>query len=60
MFKGLSINPIPQLPRKNYSGHIHYSKYYDDDLREFVGALFAKDIEIFDYKFETPASGRVV
>lgn len=60
MFKGLNINPIPQLPRKNYSGHIHYSKYYDDDLKDFVGALFAKDIEIFDYQFETPSGGRAV
>jgi hypothetical protein len=60
MLKYLKIHPIPQLPRKNYSGHIHYSDYYDDDLRDFVGALFRKDIEVFDYQFETPASGRKV
>ena len=32
----------------------------DDDLKDFVGALFAKDIEIFDYQFETPSGGRAV
>ena len=32
----------------------------DGDLKDFVGALFAKDIEIFDYQFETPSGGRAV
>jgi len=46
----LDISPAP-LPRYNRSKREHYSKYYDDELRELVGALFATEIERFGYKF---------
>ena len=29
----------------------HYTQYYDDESREFVGRLFRKDIEAFNYAF---------
>jgi hypothetical protein len=47
----LDISPAP-LPRYNRSHREHYSKYYDDELRELVGARFAAEIERFGYKFE--------
>jgi hypothetical protein len=47
----LNISPAP-LPRYNRSNREHYSKYYDDELRELVGARFAAEIERFGYTFE--------
>jgi Sulfotransferase family len=47
----LSISPI-SLPRYNRSRREHYSKYYDDELREFVRTRFAAEIERFGYAFE--------
>src|SRR4029078_7326840 len=44
--------PPPALPRYNRSSRDHYSKYYDDELREFVRARFAPEIERFNYRFE--------
>ncbi len=29
----------------------HYTEYYDDESREFVGRLFRKDVETFNYAF---------
>jgi hypothetical protein len=29
----------------------HYTEYYDDESREFVGGLFRKDVEVFNYSF---------
>jgi len=47
----LGIRPVP-LPRYNRSSREHYSKYYDDNLREFVGKRFAVEIERFGYTFD--------
>ena len=44
--------PAQPLPQYNRSTRKHYSKYYDDDLRELVRARFAAEIERFDYRFE--------
>jgi hypothetical protein len=30
----------------------HYTEYYDDESREFVGRLFGKDLEAFNYAFD--------
>ena len=49
--EALSISP-PTLPQYNRSNREHYSKYYDDELREFVRARFVAEIERFGYKFE--------
>ena len=42
----------PTLPRYNRSTREHYSKYYDDELRELVRTRFGEEIERFGYKFE--------
>jgi hypothetical protein len=47
----LDISP-PPLPQLNRSTRAHYSKYYDDELRELVRIRFAADIERFGYTFE--------
>jgi hypothetical protein len=47
----LGILPVT-LPQYNRSSREHYSKYYDDELRELVRARFAAEIERFGYIFE--------
>lgn len=44
--------PPATLPEYNRSARDHYSKYYDDDLRELVRKHFALEIERFGYRFE--------
>lgn len=39
------------LPTINKTVHQHYSSYYDDWSRNFVGDLYLKDIEKFNYQF---------
>jgi Sulfotransferase family len=47
----LGISP-GALPRYNRSSREHYSKYYDDELRDLVRARFVAEIERFGYTFE--------
>jgi hypothetical protein len=47
----LEISPVT-LPQYNRSNREHYSKYYDDELRELVRERFAAEIERFGYAFE--------
>jgi hypothetical protein len=47
----LDISPVT-LPQYNRSSREHYSKYYDDELRELVRTRFAAEIERFGYTFE--------
>ena len=47
----IGISP-PDLPQYNRSSREHYSKYYDEELRELVRARFAAEIERFNYRFE--------
>jgi hypothetical protein len=46
---GISPSALPQYNRSNRG---HYSKYYDDELREFVCTRFAAEIERFGYTFD--------
>jgi hypothetical protein len=48
----IGISP-PTLPQYNRSNREHYSKYYDDELRELVRSRFAAEIERFGYVFES-------
>jgi len=43
----LGISPTT-LPQYNRSNREHYSRYYDDELRELVRKRFAPEIELFD------------
>jgi Sulfotransferase family len=47
----LEISPAT-LPQYNRSNREHYSKYYDEELRELVRTQFAVEIERFGYTFE--------
>jgi hypothetical protein len=47
----LQISPA-MLPQYNRSSREHYSKYYNDELRELVRTRFAAEIERFGYTFE--------
>jgi hypothetical protein len=49
--RAIDISP-PMLPQYNRSNREHYSKYYDDELRELVRSRFAVEIERFGYAFE--------
>jgi hypothetical protein len=42
--------PNPNFVR-NTSKHHDYHLYYDDELRDEIAKLYAKDIEMFDYTF---------
>lgn len=50
--QALGISPT-SLPNYNRSEREHYSKYYDDELRELVRARFVTEIERFGYTFES-------
>jgi hypothetical protein len=47
----IGISP-PTLPQYNRSRREHYSRYYDDELRELVQTRFAAEIDRFGYTFE--------
>jgi hypothetical protein len=47
----IDVSPTA-LPQYNRSSREHYSKYYDDELRELVRTRFAAEIERFGYEFE--------
>ncbi|MCI0490622.1 MAG: sulfotransferase family protein [Blastocatellia bacterium] len=41
----------PPLPELNKSNHNNYRAYYDEEMIGIVSALFARDLEMFDYRF---------
>ncbi len=42
--------PLPRITHG--SVHKHYSIYYTDEMREFVGEKYKRDIDFFGYMFE--------
>jgi len=50
--KKLEIQYSP-LPKTNSSVREHYSKYYDEELKEIVRNKFAEEIEFGNYSFES-------
>lgn len=46
--------PDTRLPHRNRRLHWHYSRYYDRSTRDLVAKYYARDIEAFNYDFETP------
>jgi hypothetical protein len=44
------LNITAELKRTNTSDHLHYTEYYNDELRERVAAVYADDIATFDYQ----------
>jgi hypothetical protein len=47
------LNIKAELQRLNMSDHRHYSEYYTAKLREMVSSVYAEDIAIFGYRFES-------
>ena len=43
--------PVLPLGRENQVVRQDYRVFYDDESREFVGGLFRKDVEAFNYTF---------
>lgn len=44
--------PPQRLPKRNASIRLHYSRYYDDDLREIIRQKFNEEIVFGNYIFE--------
>ncbi len=43
--------PTETLEVINKSEHLPYRDYYDEELRDLVRTLYAKDVELFNYQF---------
>lgn len=51
-FRRLMLRKIRHLFKKTKPNKKHYSQYYDDELTEIVSKMYARDIELFGFKFE--------
>lgn len=49
--KTLQINNGLEIPHYLKSKRLHYREYYTEELKKLVASRYAKDIELFDYKF---------
>ena len=49
------IDIVATLPHVNRSRHTHYATYYTERARREVERRFARDLEVFDYRFEEEA-----
>lgn len=50
--------PPVRLPHVHRRKHRHYSTYYDEETRNLVAERWARDIEMFGYRFESPGESR--
>lgn len=48
--------PSARLDKVNASQHVAYQQYYDRELFELVTALYARDLELFNYGFDRDAA----
>jgi hypothetical protein len=46
-----------ELDKVNIGGLRHYSTYYDEETRDIVRRVYAKDVELFSYSFQSDTSG---
>ena len=44
--------PCHELQRRNATNHRHYQDYYNDDSRQLVARHWAREIDLFEYRFE--------
>jgi len=44
--------PEQVLPVKNVTQHVAYQDYFDTDSVELVGKYWAREIELFGYRFD--------
>jgi hypothetical protein len=51
MLRDRGLPDVPLL-HANASEHEHYSAYYNEETKNFVGRLFKRDIEAFGYTFD--------
>lgn len=49
--------PARPLPHRNRRRHFHYSFYYDAETRRRVAEYYARDIDLFGYRFDGLAAG---
>jgi hypothetical protein len=49
-----------ELPRANTSSHRDYRACYTSELRDLVGKVFQRDLELFGYTFEGPTEGKLL
>jgi len=47
--------PSRELPCYNWRSHRHYSYYHNESTRRVVEKYYAKDIETFGYRFNSPS-----
>lgn len=52
--------PSERLGHVNASSHRPYAEYYDEELRALVAGMYARDLELFGYRFEATAPPQVV
>lgn len=49
---GVAAPELPHVHQDAVKAGLHYSRYYDTATVDYVGELFARDVELFGYRFE--------
>jgi hypothetical protein len=52
--------PSAPLGQVNASSHRPWAEYYDDELRTLVGSMYARDLDLFGYRFDADAHVQTV